>query len=311
MANVTIDLKLLKELVNKGLHDREISKILNCCIQSVYDYRQKFNLRQGTDYRRREPIPLTRLQQEAMFGTLLGDGYLRTHRRSVIGRIDHCKKQEDYFNWKFSIFENLISLKKCEERKCTSCKSGKSESCYMTFWSNDYLKEFFEMFYVPKKEIPIVHLKEFYTPFAMAIHFMDDGTKDTVGYTLMTMGFPLENVKQFQEFLKIEYGLHTRLNKKGNIVFNKESAVLYTDIIKPYIIPSMMYKIHTVWKSVKKCNIQKTEVVDTVTNQIHVFESQNDASKFFGISSSSFCAAMKRGALYKKRYLLKRISKSK
>lgn len=310
MANVAINLELLKELVNKGLHDREVSKILNCCVQSIYNYRQKFNLRQGSDYRRRVPVQLTRLQQEAMFGTLLGDGYLRTHRRSVTGRIDHCKKQEEYFNWKAFIFENLISLKKCEERRCTSCKSGRSESCYMTFWSNDYLREFLEMFYVPKKEIPIAQLKEFYTPFAMAIHFMDDGTKTAAGYTLMTMGFPIENVKQFQEFLKVEYGLNTKLDKKGNVVFNKDSAVLYTDIIKPHIIPSMMYKIHTVWKSVKRCNIQKTKVTDTITNQVYLFESQEDASNFFGISSSSFCTAMKRGNLYKNRYILKRISKS-
>jgi hypothetical protein len=290
----------IASLINQGFTDRQVSKIVNCSASTVQKVRETFKLRLDTDYRCNSPVELTEYQKECLFGTVLGDGYLRPHRRSYTGRIDHCLKQKEYWEWKCRVFHNLISLTKCEERKCTSCKSGRSHSCYLTFKSNMYLKFFFDIFYVPKKEIPIEYLEVYYTPLAFAVHFMDDGSRaGTSGYKLMTMGFPLENIKLYQQFLTRKYGLFTGLDKKNNVTFNKENAKKLTLIIKDFVVPSMQYKIHQQWIVKGQSSQRPVSCTDIRTNQILLFDSQRELSKFLKISESTVTNYLSSGKPYK------------
>lgn len=301
--NRKFDHEKIALLVNEGLSDLEISSIIGCTAGNITRIRKKYNLRPDTDYRKGKEPELTEEQKVCLFGTLLGDGYLRPHRKNYTGRIDHCLKQKEYWEWKCKIFDNLICLAKCSERKCSSCKSGTSHSCYLTFKSNINLKPFFDMFYVPKKEIPIQYLEQYYTPLAMAIHFMDDGTKTgESGYKIMTMGFPIENIKKYQKFILDKYNLVTGLDKKNNVTFNKENSIKLTEIIKDYIVPSMQYKVHQKWVSSKEGNLRPVIVQDITINKLMIFRSQQDAGNYIKASSSYMVFLCKTQSIFKNQF---------
>jgi len=84
---------------------------------------------------------------------------------------------------------------------------------------------------------------------------MDDGGKldynkksKNEGLVLNTQSFTEEEVKRMSIELSNKFNLSTtvRLNKNKNvIVIKSESYKIFKDLINPYIIPSMRYKLHS------------------------------------------------------------------
>lgn len=305
--NQKYDYQQIINCVKQGLSDIETSKIIGCSIMTVYNLRKKFGLRTGTDYRKGEEPELTQEQKEYLFGTLLGDGYLRPHRKNYTGGIDHCLKQKEFIEWKHEIFKNLVNNLKCKERKCSSCKSGKSISCRLVFKSNINLKFFYDMFYHPKKRIPIEYLEKYYTPKAMAVHFMDDGSKiGNSGYIIMTMGFLLEDIQKYQDFLFKNYRIKTSLDKKNNVMLNKENAKIFTEIIKEHIVTSMMYKIHQSWIIHGDSLNKAVLLVDIKSKKEIRFNSLKETAKFLNRSSGNLVRFIKNNLIcdgYKIQYI--------
>jgi LAGLIDADG DNA endonuclease family len=84
---------------------------------------------------------------------------------------------------------------------------------------------------------------------------MDDGGKldynkksKNEGLVLNTQSFTEKEVKRMSIELSNKFNLSTnvRLNKNKNvIVIKSESYKIFKDLIDPYIIASMRYKLHT------------------------------------------------------------------
>lgn len=192
---------------------------------------------------------LTQLQRSVIIGTLLGDGYLRIvpGRNDAFLEINHSIKAKDYVDWKYSILKNL-------------CKSGPKEringvdrKAYRFFTrQHPELTDIMYMFYNKgRKTIPKDLVLD---PIVLAVWFMDDGSRSRkYDVYLNTQQFTMVEQKQLLYKLRC-IGLTARLNKDKHyyrIRFLKKSIEKLNKIIKPYIIPSMQYKLS--YDSVETC----------------------------------------------------------
>jgi ubiquinol-cytochrome c reductase cytochrome b subunit len=86
------------------------------------------------------------------------------------------------------------------------------------------------------------------TPLALAIWIMDDGSKVGKGLKFATNSFSYQDCLLLSKVLFDKYGLKTSIHSTGyenqnNIYIWKQSMCTLREIVSPYIIPSMKYKI--------------------------------------------------------------------
>jgi hypothetical protein len=77
---------------------------------------------------------------------------------------------------------------------------------------------------------------------------MDDGSKSNKGLKLATNNFNLSEVKYLINLLYNKYNIKANIHKTGsidqyNIYILSDSMPSLVNLIKPFIIPSMKYKL--------------------------------------------------------------------
>jgi hypothetical protein len=180
---------------------------------------------------------ITQKQFELVVGSLLGDGYLVKTTMGYAFRVNHGLKQREYVDWKWRILENLVN---------SSPKS--SGNCYyFRTVSHPVFNNLREEFYPNgKKVLPVDLVAENFTPFLLAVWIMDDGTKCGNQLRINSHCFTKEENKILQEFLSAKLGIKSVLNKDKGMVrirIVSEGMPKLIGQIKPYIIPSMLYKL--------------------------------------------------------------------
>ena len=100
------------------------------------------------------------------------------------------------------------------------------------------------------KIIPL-NIEEYLTPLALAIWFIDDGSLFNKGAKLAINYFTFEEVNFLCKVLKRKYNIIATPNKygkdKGHIIYiHNNSLKLFINIIKPYFLPSLYYKLRSV-----------------------------------------------------------------
>jgi LAGLIDADG DNA endonuclease family len=96
-----------------------------------------------------------------------------------------------------------------------------------------------------KKIIPL-NIENYLTPLALAIWFMNDGSKFNNSVKIVTNCFTYEEISYLCIILKNKYNLTVTLNKsKKNIIIyiHENSMFLFSNLIKPYMLPSLYYKL--------------------------------------------------------------------
>lgn len=169
-----------------------------------------------------------------LFGIMLGDGYCykRGTQQSAAITIDHSIKQKEYVDYIASQLSNVL-YRTYEHITGVSRKTGLRYNCYCLYLYQNKVFDFFrEIFYKNNvKEIPIDFLKEYYTPRAIAYHYMDDGSlSDNRACTIATCGFTAENNNQLRSFLLQKYGIETSLRKDGRIYIRKKSMDTFFEL---------------------------------------------------------------------------------
>lgn len=194
-------------------------------------------------------------------GSLFGDGWGEKRSESTRFHIHCSAKNVEYIMW---LHRYLSKRGYCSSNKPKILKQiGKGGSIYYSIkvrtWSFKSLNFIYDSFYQNKvKILPNVEfLTQFCTPFALAIWFMDDGSKhSTGGVYFHTSCFSKEEVQILQQFLLQKYSLGSTCIKKPSLDENKEYILyipkkylpLFVDIVKPYMCPSMYYKLGLIMK---------------------------------------------------------------
>lgn len=188
-----------------------------------------------------------------IIGSLLGDSHLEKRGKGIGTRVilEQSNKNVEYLMW---FHQYLSSRGYCRKEKPVLHKRIREQGQVVyhyrinsyTFTSFNWLRE---MFYKEngKKIIPLT-IKEYLSPFALAIWFMDDGSKLGKGAKIATNGYELSELKSIIIILKEKYNLEASYHKgavnKGHTIYiRKKSMPIFVDLVKPYMLPSMLYKL--------------------------------------------------------------------
>jgi len=194
-------------------------------------------------------INLSQSQEEIINGCLLGDGRLecRSKKSNARLRVHHGIKQKNLIFWKYKIFKELVS---CPPRKIICGRDIERDkehySWYFHTVTMSKLGSFYNRFYKNKiKKLP-KQIFEIVTPLSLAVWIMDDGCFDRNSIILNTQNFSLSENKILKEMFDKKFGFCSSINKDRNkwrLRFRKADFKKVRKLVKPYVIPSMRYKI--------------------------------------------------------------------
>lgn len=238
-----ISKETLEILVNQNLSDYKIGDMLNVHSSWIFALRKKWDITRKC-LRVASPTSLTKRQEEILIGHILGDGHLKKEFANVSGKIEQGYKQKEYAEWKHSELRNLCSELKYRKRgKIDKRTSIYYESYSCSILSNPELNKYYPLFYKDKVKYISEEIMELFTPLSLAVLFMDDGYKSKAGYKIATQCFNIDSINVLINKLNT-MGLSVNIHKNNSIYIPASSKDLFTFLVKPYIIPSMKYKLH-------------------------------------------------------------------
>lgn len=195
-----------------------------------------------------------------IYGSILGDGYAEKRKGGKGLRILFQQENihKEYLIYLHSLVANCGYCNlNIPQIKIRLSKNGKIRY-YIKFhtWTYDSFNFIFNDWYIknPNKingYIKIVpkSLSYLLTPLALAIWIQDDGCKIGKGLKLATNCFKYEEVQYLTLLLHSKYNIKSSI-QKGNIenlqfiiYIWAESIPLLANIVKPYIVPSIKYKL--------------------------------------------------------------------
>lgn len=253
--------KNIENLVIKGLSNSEIAKELHISPTTARKYTNELGLE--TNSIKKKPIcnnilVLREDQEDLIYGSLLGDLYIESKGNYSRVCIHHGGDQELYFDHKCEVLSNIIGKANKNPRydkrlkKYLPCFSAKT-------LSHSIFNSIRELVYPQGiKTISLEWLNRINAR-GLAYWFMDDGTySGSIG----TLDFSYEEHLLLQEWLLNTYGIKTTIQKqkgytgeesnkiiKGtkefyfHLYLKEETRKVFDDLIRPYIHPSMLYKL--------------------------------------------------------------------
>ncbi len=192
---------------------------------------------------------LSDIQREILIGTMLGDGHLEQNGPGVRLRVDHGMSQRDYLRWKYQAFKNLVPSEPRVIRSFHKRDHRYDERLHFSTYSNGIFQEWRELFYKDRVKIIPESISEILTsPLSLAVWFMDDGYKrnDCNALRISTDLFTLKEQEQLVECLEENFGVQSTIHKKGktyNIYIPQTSSAKFVELVKPYVLDSLLYKV--------------------------------------------------------------------
>jgi len=240
--DLKIDEDKFLELYKKGLTDLKIALELNSSERTINTLRNKLNLESNQSHN----IEITKKMEEIIVGTILGDSYVsckanskELKRRKTAQLIfAHSTKQLDFVFWKWKSLVDLFNTKPRLRKQIRKGKSNYSFYCYSV--SSISLVKYHKIFYKNWIKIIPPDIDKYLTPLGLATLFMDDGYK---GPYICLNNFDKDSLENFQKALYKNWKIDSSLTKRKEIYIPSRSRKKFENLIKPYIIPSMAYKL--------------------------------------------------------------------
>ncbi len=188
--------------------------------------------------------------RDVILGTLLGDACLERNGKNVRLRIDHGEKQRLLVEWKF---QQLADLNPSEPKR-VEVFDHRTNRIYVHYRfltkTTELLNDYFELFYGKEgaKHVPEEISQLLTSAFTLAVWYMDDGSRRSdcgSGY-FNTQAFDVEEVALLQHCLMRNFNLETKIHfaaGRPRIYLPKLQFSKFCDLIRPYVIPDMRYKL--------------------------------------------------------------------
>lgn len=198
-------------------------------------------------------IELNIEQFEAGIGLILGDAYIRSR--------DEGKTYCMQFEWKNKAYMDHVCLLYDQWVLSPPHKKERVNhlgNLVITWGAQTFKHQAFNklanLFIVNnKKTIPNNLVENYLTPMSLAYWFMDDGGKwdynknsTNKSIVLNTQSFTFEEVEYLVKGLRNKFQLncYVKINKNKPIIYiDSMSYLIFYNLIKPYLIPLMMYKL--------------------------------------------------------------------
>lgn len=190
-------------------------------------------------------LKLTQKQKDILVGGLLGDFSLR--KIGKFSRLVFEQKNKDYLFHLYDIFKDFVRTPPKERFQKRLESSEIKSTWYFSTISHPELQVYYEMFYPNGKKIIPKDLENYLSDRGLAYWYMDDGSKYGLSYNISTCSFDLQEHKLFEHIFLTKWNIitETRLKKYSTLYItkNNSSHIKFKNLIKPYIIPSMLYKL--------------------------------------------------------------------
>lgn len=207
-----------------------------------------------------------RERRSAIVGMLMGDASLYRHYSpngnytgSASISIAHSAKQREYLLWKMSILQPMFGYELRIQETTNKCQNGKTYPvARLTTRVNPQLTRLHKLIYVPttgkygRKHVT-PQILDMLDDRAVAIWYQDDGClSKTVGrgatVIFATNNFTLAENELIREWLFERYGVMFNINEQTqsgtyNLRRGISDAHLLLDAIKPYVVPTLQYKV--------------------------------------------------------------------
>lgn len=198
-------------------------------------------------------------KQSFIYGLLLGDAYINKYGAITLNQ---GWKQKVFLTWKYLMLKqwNVLTDKSFPVKVVNLNKKRNAYYVSYRFNTKSLFKTERDLFFPliaakknkkSKKALPL-NFEEILNAQVLALWFMDDGGlggNTALGLVLDVSAFTAQEQVFIQQVLDQKFHLKTSLhiyNKDKNHVklyFKKESVEVFKTLIKPYIIPSLRYKI--------------------------------------------------------------------
>lgn len=196
----------------------------------------------------------TEEEKQVLLGTLFGDAGIHSDGRYM--ELWHSKEQEDYMKWKIDKLKKLI-WKLHSRMGYDEVTNDYREEIYATTKSSDFIEHLGEIIYIKEKnknhrrKVLREELLYMLKPLGLAVWYMDDGSfnKDAGGYIeLSTQSFTIKENKLIIKMLKDKFNITGKIKmdnscKKPEIRLNVENTKKFFNLIRPYIISNLVYKL--------------------------------------------------------------------
>lgn len=200
----------------------------------------------------KKKLKLSKRQREIIIGLMLGDGHMETQNngRTYRLKVEQAIEHQDYVNWLHDNFKEWVLQKPAYKNKIDKRSGKKSVNIYFNTISHGALRFYAKQFYLHKRKIIPALISHWLTPMVLAVWFMDDGSiksKFHKGKIINTQGFEKKEVQLLSKCLDEKFQIKSILRKQKNDTWQlyllSESIEKFYKIIKPYILPSMEYKL--------------------------------------------------------------------
>lgn len=195
-------------------------------------------------------VNLSEGQKQFLIGSTLGDGYLTKHNAYFCS---HSTKQSEYIHYKMEVLSSIHSGS-YHYVDGTDPQGNPTKGMCFTTGCNRYIVKLRKKFYPNdgKKIFPYELCRKHLREEGLGYWYMDDGSwhKRKYNSRLHVEGFEKEEIEKMVKFFATKYNLDARIHKKTrrdkqqyNLTFTRESTDRFVELVRPYLIPSMMYKI--------------------------------------------------------------------
>lgn len=184
---------------------------------------------------------LTQLERSIIIGSILGDGYLRIipGRRDAFLEINHSFKAKEYADWKFKKLQRICASPPKKR------KNNGDRIAYRFFTKqHSEITELYKLFYKDSRKT--IHKKLILDPVSIAVWYMDDGSKSRGADVYLNTQQFAQNEQKILLYCLRQFNIRARLNKDKKyyrIRILKESVADFMRLIRPWIAPSMQYKL--------------------------------------------------------------------
>lgn len=238
--------KDLIKLLVEGKSCPEIAKIYEVNKQVIQRKVKKLTLPEDLYIKARPSLkPLTQIELDVLIGGLLGDTWLgyTKNSKNVAGSFTHKLEHEQYTTFKYNLLKRLCA-KPTIHNKTDKRTNRVYQQSFCKISTNPILNPIVEAFYKEGKKVVNKEFIMQLTPLAIAIWFMDDGTKTVSGYCLATDCFTYEDKLILGKLLE-KYNIKYSIPNISKYMYVKaESKNDFTNLIKKFFPECMKYKLH-------------------------------------------------------------------
>ena len=247
--------KYFKEVLEKEIlqyTQQELAEKYNTNQQYIAVVLKKLGIITPKPHERNAKIKITDVMDSIIVGSALGDGHIRDSKGFYpYLRLEHCAQQKDYLQYKFESLLPLMAARELKQANHFDKRSKKYfESYYVQTRTHAKLEEYKNLFYSKQKKVIPENLIELLDPLALAIWYMDDGTKAKRQNqaSLCTQRYNNSEIAHIRFVLAKKFGIKDTTVKKSvnDIVFNSVGFNQLMAVISQYQVPCMSYKFQLV-----------------------------------------------------------------